>query len=72
MAMSCFALLCEEADIRGGSDEVTATYLLPNYHVYQARILRQLTMTLLLFGQILKSFEPSPYIVHRFVDLDPH
>lgn len=36
--MSCFALLCEEADIRGGSDEVTATYLLPNYHVYQATL----------------------------------
>jgi neurofibromin 1 len=38
VAMSCFALLCEEADIRGGSDEVTATYLLPNYHVYQATL----------------------------------
>ena len=35
VAMSCFSLLCEEADIRGGSDEVTSTYLLPNYHVYQ-------------------------------------
>jgi len=35
VAMSCFSLLCEEADIRGGSDEVTATFLLPNYHVYQ-------------------------------------
>ena len=35
VAMSCFSLLCEEADIRGGSDEVTATFLLPNYAVYQ-------------------------------------
>ena len=36
VAMSCFSLLCEEADIRGMSDEVTqATFLLPNYHVYQ-------------------------------------
>ncbi|KAK4305959.1 hypothetical protein Pmani_022180 [Petrolisthes manimaculis] len=37
VAMSCFALLCEEADIRCVWDEVTATvtYLLPNYHVYQ-------------------------------------
>ena len=35
VAMSCFSLLCEEADIRGGSDEVTATFLLPNQHVYQ-------------------------------------
>jgi len=35
VAMSCFSLLCEEADIRCGSDEVTATFLLPNYHVYQ-------------------------------------
>ncbi|XP_044742019.1 neurofibromin [Chrysoperla carnea] len=34
-AMSCFALLCEEAEIRCGSDEVTVTYLLPNYHLYQ-------------------------------------
>ena len=37
VAMSCFSLLCEEADIRCVWDEVTATvtYLLPNYHVYQ-------------------------------------
>jgi neurofibromin 1 len=35
VAMSCFALLCEEADIRCGQDDLTATYLLPNYHVYQ-------------------------------------
>ena len=38
VAMSCFSLLCEEADIRGGSDEVTATFLLPNYAVYQVQI----------------------------------
>ncbi|EFX74727.1 hypothetical protein DAPPUDRAFT_307021 [Daphnia pulex] len=35
VSMSCFNLLCEEADIRCGSDDVTVTYLLPNYHVYQ-------------------------------------
>ncbi|XP_076037771.1 neurofibromin-like [Oratosquilla oratoria] len=37
VSMSCFALLCEEADIRCVWDEVTATvtYLLPNYSVYQ-------------------------------------
>ena len=35
VAMFCFSLLCEEADIRCGSDEVTVTYLLPNYHLYQ-------------------------------------
>ena len=35
VAMSCFSLLCEEADIRGGSDEVQATFILPNYVVYQ-------------------------------------
>ena len=35
MSMSSFALLCEEADIRCGQDDLTATYLLPNYHVYQ-------------------------------------
>lgn len=34
MSMSCFALLCEEADIRCGSDEVAVTCLLPNYHLY--------------------------------------
>lgn len=34
VAMSCFALLCQEAEIRCGSDEVTVTYLVPNYHVY--------------------------------------
>ncbi|XP_072402893.1 neurofibromin isoform X3 [Diabrotica undecimpunctata] len=35
VSMSCFALLCQEAEIRCGSDEVTVTYLVPNYHVYQ-------------------------------------
>lgn len=35
VAMSCFALLCQEADIRCGTDEVTVTYLLPNYHLFQ-------------------------------------
>jgi len=35
VATSCFSLLCEEADIRGGADEVSVTSLVPNYHVYQ-------------------------------------
>lgn len=35
IAMSCFNLLCEEADIRCGPDELTVTCLLPNYHIYQ-------------------------------------
>ena len=35
VSMSCFSLLCEEADIRCGSDEMTTTLLLPNYHVYE-------------------------------------
>nr|XP_046916512.1 neurofibromin-like isoform X2 [Dermatophagoides farinae] len=34
VAMSCFALLTEEADIRCGQDDLTDTYSLPNYHVY--------------------------------------
>ncbi|KPM02360.1 neurofibromin-like protein [Sarcoptes scabiei] len=34
VAMSCFALLAEEADIRCGQDDLTSTYLLPNYNVY--------------------------------------
>ncbi|XP_034936145.1 neurofibromin isoform X2 [Chelonus insularis] len=34
VALSCFSLLCEEADIRCGSDEVAVTSLLPNYHLY--------------------------------------
>ena len=34
VAMSCFSLLCEEAEIRCGSDEVAVTCLLPNYHLY--------------------------------------
>ncbi|XP_061381532.1 neurofibromin isoform X2 [Danaus plexippus] len=35
VAMSCFALLCQEADIRCGSDDMTVHTLLPNYAVYQ-------------------------------------
>lgn len=34
VSMSCFALLCEEADIRCRSDEVAVTCLLPNYYLY--------------------------------------
>lgn len=34
VSMSCFALLCEEAEIRCGSDEVAMICLLPNYHLY--------------------------------------
>lgn len=34
VSMSCFALLCEEAEILCGSDEVAVTCLLPNYHLY--------------------------------------
>lgn len=34
ISMSCFALLCTEAEIRCGSDEVAVTCLLPNYHLY--------------------------------------
>lgn len=34
-ALSCFNLLCEEAEIRCSSEEVVVTVLLPNYHVYQ-------------------------------------
>ncbi|XP_013143458.1 PREDICTED: neurofibromin isoform X1 [Papilio polytes] len=35
VAMSCFALLCQEADIRCGSDEISTHCLLPNYAVFQ-------------------------------------
>ncbi|XP_050358342.1 neurofibromin-like isoform X3 [Nymphalis io] len=35
VAMSCFALLCQEADSRCGSDDVSVHTLLPNYAVFQ-------------------------------------
>ncbi|XP_076453075.1 neurofibromin-like isoform X4 [Babylonia areolata] len=34
-SMSCFHLLCEEAEIRCGSDEMAVTQLLPNSAVYE-------------------------------------
>ncbi|XP_025089023.1 neurofibromin-like isoform X8 [Pomacea canaliculata] len=34
-AMSCFRLLCEEAEIRCGADEMAVTQLLPNSSVYE-------------------------------------
>ena len=34
VSMSCFSLLCEEADILCGTDDYLG-YLLPNYHVYE-------------------------------------
>jgi len=33
-AMSCFRLLCEEAEIRCGADELTVIQILPNYAIY--------------------------------------
>ena len=33
-SMSCFRLLCEEADIRRGSDDIPLTQILPNYNIY--------------------------------------
>lgn len=43
-SLSCFGLLCEEADIRSGSDELTVGGILPNYHLYQE--LSQATSTI--------------------------
>lgn len=34
-SLSCFGLLCEEADIRCGADELSVSYMMPNYHLYQ-------------------------------------
>ncbi|XP_055698238.1 neurofibromin isoform X5 [Phlebotomus papatasi] len=34
-SLSCFGLLCEEAEIRSGSDELTVSIILPNYHLFQ-------------------------------------
>lgn len=34
-SLSCFGLLCEEAEIRSGSDELTVQYILPNYQSFQ-------------------------------------
>ncbi|XP_053200312.1 neurofibromin-like isoform X2 [Panonychus citri] len=34
-AMSSFALLCEEAEIRCGQDDLTMIYLTPNYNIYR-------------------------------------
>ncbi|XP_037923398.1 neurofibromin isoform X2 [Hermetia illucens] len=34
-SLSCFGLLCEEAEIRCGSDELTVGFIMPNYHIYQ-------------------------------------
>lgn len=34
-SLSCFGLLCEEADIRCGADELSVSFMMPNYHLYQ-------------------------------------
>lgn len=34
-SLSCFGLLCEEADIRCGADDIISTFIIPNYHLYQ-------------------------------------
>lgn len=56
VAMSCFSLLCEEADIRCGQDDLTVTYLLPNYHVYQELATAS---TVLTTGEFLTSLASS-------------
>lgn len=38
VAMSCFSLLCEEADIRCASDDFSSGNILPNYHVYEVSL----------------------------------
>jgi len=34
-SLSCFGLLCEEAEICCSSDELTVGFIMPNYHIYQ-------------------------------------
>lgn len=53
VALSCFSLLCEEADIRCGSDEVAVTCLLPNYQLY---IELAQTSTALITGEFIYLF----------------
>ena len=45
VAMTCFALLCDEADIRCGQDDLTVTYLLPNSNIYQELALSSQILT---------------------------
>ena len=53
VSMSCFSLLCEEADIRCSSDDIlSSTDLLPNYHVYEVK---EKSRTLFFFCNIAKS-----------------
>ena len=59
-AMSCFRLLCEEADIRCGTDEMAVTQILPNYNVYAelASASRVLTTGRWLCVEIIYSVNP--------------
>ena len=59
VSMSCFSLLCEEADIRCGTDEMSASILLPNYGVYEE--LAQLSSTL----NTVNFFKPPRF--HEFL-----
>lgn len=34
-SLSCFGLLCEEAEIRCGADELSVSSMMPNFHLYQ-------------------------------------
>jgi hypothetical protein len=62
VSMSCFNLLCEEADIRCGSDDKTV-YLLPNY-----TSTRNLPL-LPLFSQPVKSSLILSFVSSRFLRL---
>jgi neurofibromin 1 len=44
VSLSCFGLLCEEAEIRSGSDEFG--FILPNHHIYQELAQASNTLTM--------------------------
>jgi len=62
-AMSCFRLLCEEAEIRCGADELAVTQLLPNYSIYSELAAAS---TVLTTGQ---QPQPSPLYPSLFLSL---
>lgn len=65
-AMSCFRLLCEEAEIRCGADELAVTQLLPNYTIYSELESASTVLTTGMFHYFISSLFFPCHLMNSF------
>ncbi|EDW66990.2 uncharacterized protein Dvir_GJ23901 [Drosophila virilis] len=66
-SLSCFGLLCEEAEICCSSDELTVGFIMPNYHIYQelAQLSSSATDTRICFFENSHGSVPSRLMLQK-------